>query len=67
MGKKLIIKDLGSMTPLFIALENESIDAIIWGLSIIQERLKKVEMIRYQGDTVTTYALHSEGVRCAIG
>jgi arginine/lysine/histidine transporter system substrate-binding protein len=57
MGKKLEIKDLGSMTPLFIALENGTIDAIIWGLSIIKERLDKVEMIRYQGETITTYPL----------
>src|SRR5207249_4261464 len=31
MGKKLVLKDLGSMTSLFMALEQGSIDAIIWG------------------------------------
>ncbi len=57
MGKKLVIKDLGSMTSLFMALNQGSIDAIIWGISIIEERLEKVAMIRYQGETVTEYPL----------
>lgn len=57
LGKKLEIKDLGSMTSLFMALEQGSIDAIIWGLSITQDRLKKVAMIRYHGETVTEYPL----------
>jgi len=57
LNKKLIIKDLGSMAPLFMALEQGSIDVIIWGLSITQERLKKVSMIRYQGETTTAYSL----------
>lgn len=57
MGKKLILKDLGSMTSLFTALEQESIDVIIWGISITQDRLKKVAMIRYAGETTTAYQL----------
>jgi ABC-type amino acid transport substrate-binding protein len=57
MGKTLELKDLGSMAPLFMALEQGSIDAIIWGLSITQDRLKKVAMIRYQGETTTSYPL----------
>lgn len=57
LEKKLILQDLGSMTSLFIALEQGSIDAIIWGLSITKERLQKVAMIRYQGETVTEYPL----------
>jgi len=57
MGKQLEIKDLGSMTTLFVALDQGSIDAIIWGLSITQERLDKMAMIRYQGDEVTSYPL----------
>ncbi|HLJ31538.1 MAG TPA: transporter substrate-binding domain-containing protein [Candidatus Babeliales bacterium] len=57
MGKQLIIKDLGSMSPLFISLEQETIDAIIWGLSITQERLEKVILIRYQGEYTTSYPL----------
>lgn len=42
LKKELIIKDLGSMTSLFLALENGSIDAIIWGLSITEERAQKI-------------------------
>ena len=57
MGKKLILKDLGSMASLFMALEQGSIDAIIWALSITQDRLKKVTMIQYTGKATTDYKL----------
>jgi ABC-type amino acid transport substrate-binding protein len=57
LNKQLVIKDLGSMTALFMALQQGSIDAIIWGLSITQERLKKVAMVRYQGESTTAYPL----------
>jgi len=57
LNKKLIIKDLGSMSSLLMALEQNKIDAIIWGMSITQDRLKKINMVRYQGDTVKSYPL----------
>ncbi len=57
IGKTLVIKDLGSMTALFMALEQGTIDAIIWGISITQERLKKVAMIHYQGETTKSFPL----------
>lgn len=57
MEKEVIIKDLGSMTPLFLALEQGSIDAIIWGLSITADRCKNVTMVRYQGETTRAYSL----------
>lgn len=57
IGKKLIIKDLGSMAPLFIALDQGSIDAIIWGLSITQDRLQHVAMVHYQGERTDSYPL----------
>jgi len=57
MGKKLILKDLGSMAPLFISLEQGSVDAIIWAISITKERLKKVNFVRYQGENTTAYSL----------
>lgn len=57
LDKKLEIKDLGSMTALFVALDQGSIDAIIWGLSITKDRLKKVAMVHYQGETDTSYPL----------
>jgi arginine/lysine/histidine transporter system substrate-binding protein len=57
MGKKLILKDLGNMTSLFMALDQGKIDAIIWGMSITRDRLQKVAMINYQGELVTSYPL----------
>jgi len=57
LNKKLVLKDLGSMTPLFLALEQGSIDAFIWGMSITQERLNKIAMVKYQGDEIPAYAL----------
>ncbi|HEV2601612.1 MAG TPA: transporter substrate-binding domain-containing protein [Candidatus Babeliales bacterium] len=57
MQKKLIIKDLGSMSSLFIALEQQKVDAIMWAISITQDRLNKVAMIHYHGDATTSYPL----------
>jgi arginine transport system substrate-binding protein len=57
LGKKPIFKDLGSMSALFIALEQGTIDAIIWGLSITKSRLAQVDMIHYQGDEIRSYPL----------
>lgn len=52
LGKELVLQDLGSMAPLFMALDQGSIDAIIWGLSITSARLEKVAMVKYAGDLV---------------
>ena len=57
LNKKLVIKDLGSMSPLFIALEQGTIDAIIWGMEITKDRLEKIAMSRYQGDTIKSFPL----------
>ena len=57
MGKKLVIKDLGSMTALFMALDQGTIDVIMWGLDITQDRLKKVVMVHYQGGITDSYPL----------
>lgn len=57
LGKKLVLKDLGSMTSLFMALEQGKIDVIAWGLSITHERLEKVAMIHYQGAVTDAYPL----------
>lgn len=57
LGKKLALKDLGSMTSLFMALDQGAIDAVIWGLSITQDRLKKVAMVHYQGQATASYPL----------
>lgn len=57
MGKQLVIKDLGSMVALFTALEQGSIDLIMWGISITKPRLEKVAMVHYQGQTVDNRVL----------
>lgn len=57
MGKELELKDLGSMAPLMIALEQGSVDMIIWGLTITQARANKLAMIHYQGEPMTTNPL----------
>ena len=57
MNATLILKDLGSMSSLLIALDQGSIDAIIWGMSITQQRLQKFAMVHYQGEKLTSYPL----------
>lgn len=57
LKRELVIKDLGSMPSLFLALKLGKIDAIIWAISITEERQKQVEMIYYQGEKVTSLPL----------
>jgi len=57
MGKKLVIKDFGSMPALFMALEQEMVDTLLWGISITKSRLEKVDFVPYHGDIVTEYPL----------
>jgi ABC-type amino acid transport substrate-binding protein len=57
LNKKLVFKDLGSMTSLMMALDQQNIDAIIWGVSITQQRLQKYAMIHYQGAVTDAYPL----------
>jgi ABC-type amino acid transport substrate-binding protein len=57
IGKKIIIKDLGSLSTLFIALERGEIDIVMSGLDISKERKKNYLMIPYFGDTIKTMGL----------
>ncbi|MFT6765386.1 MAG: ABC-type amino acid transport substrate-binding protein [Alteromonas naphthalenivorans] len=57
MNVPLVLNDLGSMSSLLIALDQGKVDAVIWGMSIVPERLKKMAMVRYQGEVVTSYPL----------
>ncbi len=57
LNKNLVIKDLGSMPALMLALKQNKIDAIIWAISITEERQKQMEMIYYQGEKVTSMPL----------
>lgn len=52
LNKKLVIQDLGSMTSLLVALQKKKIDAIIWAMSITEERRKEMNMVYYQGEIV---------------
>lgn len=57
LNKTLVIKDLGSMPSLMLGLKQQKVDALIWAISITQEREKQMEMIYYQGEKVTTMPL----------
>jgi len=53
LNKKLVIKDLGSMPSLMLGLKQKKIDALIWAVSITEDRMKNYEMVYYQGDKTT--------------
>jgi ABC-type amino acid transport substrate-binding protein len=57
MNKKIIIYDMGSLVPCFIALEQNKIDMIFSGLDINQTRLQRYNMVYYAGNNVTSYDL----------
>lgn len=57
LNKKLVIKDLGSMPSLMIGLKQRKVDAVIWAISITEERQKQMEMVYYQGEKVTKMPL----------
>lgn len=57
LGRKLVIKDFGSMPALMLALKQNKADALIWAISITQDRQKQMAMIYYQGEKVTSMPL----------
>ncbi len=57
LDKELVLRDLGSMTSLFTALNQGQIDLIAWGMSITQERLKNMAMVHYYGQNTESYPL----------
>lgn len=57
LNRTLVIKDLGSMPSLILALKQNKVDAVIWAVSITEERQKQMEMIYYQGEKVTSLPL----------
>ena len=57
LNRNLVIKDLGSVPSLFLALKQNKIDVIIWAISITQERQKQMDMVYYQGQKVTSLPL----------
>lgn len=57
LQKKCEIIDMGSLAPLFIALDRNKIDMIFSGLDITEKRQEQMEMVYYAGDQVREYYL----------
>lgn len=57
LNRTLVIKDLGSMPSLLLGIKQNRVDALIWALSITEERQKQMEMVYYQGKGETTLPL----------
>lgn len=53
INKKLVLQDLGSMPSLLLAVQKKKVDAVIWAVSITEERQKEMELIYYQGEKTT--------------
>ncbi len=53
LGRKLVIKDFGTMPSLIMALKQKKADVLMWAISITEEREKAMEMVYYQGEKVT--------------
>jgi ABC-type amino acid transport substrate-binding protein len=54
LDRKLVLQDLGSMPTLLLALKQKKVDALIWAISITEERQKVFDMVYYQGDKTTS-------------
>ena len=57
LGKKLEVIDMGTLAPLFIALEQNKIDLIFSGLDITQKRQQELIMVPYVGENITSLSL----------
>jgi ABC-type amino acid transport substrate-binding protein len=57
LNRKLVLKDLGSMPSLLLSLKQNKVDALIWAISITEERMKVFDMVYYQGDKVESLPL----------
>lgn len=53
INKKLVLQDLGSMPSLLLAVKTKKVDAVIWAVSITEERQKEMELVYYQGEKTT--------------
>jgi arginine/lysine/histidine transporter system substrate-binding protein len=56
LERNLVVVDMG-LPELFVALEKGTIDMLMCGLSITNERLDKLAMVHYQGQGVKSYPL----------
>lgn len=57
LGRRLVIKDFGSMPALMLALKQNKAEVLIWSISITRERQKQMAMVYYQGEKVTSLPL----------
>ena len=61
IGKQLKInieiKDMGTLSATFIAMEQGKIDCIMSGLDITKARLDKMQMIPYTGETIKSFSM----------
>jgi len=52
LNRKIVLKDLGTMPSLLVALQQKKVDVLIWAISITEDRMKKMDMVYYQGEKV---------------
>ncbi len=52
LGRKIILKDCGTMPGLLLSLDQKKVDIVIWAVSITPERETKMDMVYYQGEKV---------------
>lgn len=57
LNRPLEFQDLGNMPSLMLALKQKKVDALLWAISITEERQNNFKMIHYQGDTIDTVPL----------
>lgn len=57
LHRPLVLKDFGSMPGLLLALKQGKADALIWAISITDQRKQSMEMIHYQGEKVEEMAI----------
>lgn len=57
LGKKLEVRDFGSLSTLLVALRQNKVDCIMSGLDITKNRLQVMEMIPYTGESVKSLYL----------
>jgi ABC-type amino acid transport substrate-binding protein len=53
LKKKLVLKDLGSMPSLLLALQKKKIDSVMWAMSITPKRSSEMNMVYYHGENET--------------
>lgn len=54
LGRSLVVKDLGSMPSLILAVQQGKVDAIIWDIAITKERLSELNLVQYRGKNEET-------------